>query len=78
MQLFDLIRNKKVLSEGGNLSLPGGHEAQQIDLKVHNRGYIVPILDNLINSINNLYSQQFQAPLWDPKLIKQKTLTISW
>jgi hypothetical protein len=73
MQLFDLIRNKKVLSEGGNLSLPGGHEAQQIDLKVHNRSYIVPVLDNLINSINNLYSQQYQTPLWDPKLIKQRS-----
>ena len=72
MKLFDLIRNKRVLSEGGNLSLPGGHAAQQIDLKVHNRSYIVPILDNLINSINNLYSQQYQTPLWDPKLIKQR------
>jgi hypothetical protein len=72
MQLFDLIRNKRMLSEGGNLSLPGGHDAQQIDLKVHNRSYIVPILNNLINSINNAYSQQYQTPLWDPKLIKQR------
>ena len=72
MQLFDLIRNKKVLAEGGNLALPGGHEAQQIDLKVHNRGYIVPILNNLINSVNNSYLQQYQTPLWDPKLIKQR------
>lgn len=66
-------KSKKQIAEGGNLALPGGHEAQQIDLKVHNRSYIVPILDNLINSINNLYAQQYQAPLWDPKLLKQKT-----
>jgi len=64
---------KKQINEGGNLSLPGGHEAQHIDLKVHNRSYIVPILDNLINSINNIYQQHYQTPLWDPKLLKQRT-----
>lgn len=64
---------KKQINEGGNLSLPGGHEAQHIDLKVHNRSYIVPILDNLINSINNTYQQHYQTPLWDPKLLKQRT-----
>lgn len=63
---------KKALSEGGNLALPGGHEAQQIDLKVHNRGYIVPILNNLIHSINDAYAQQYQTPLWEPKLIQQR------
>ena len=63
---------KKQINEGGNLSLPGGHEAQHIDLKVHNRGYIVPILNNLINSINSAYQQHYQTPLWDPKLLKQR------
>ena len=64
---------KKQINEGGNLSLPGGHDAQHIDLKVHNRSYIVPILDNLINAINNTYQQHYQTPLWDPKLLKQRT-----
>ena len=73
MNLLEIFRNpKKAVSEGGNLALPGGHEAQQIDLKVHNRAYIVPILNNLIQSINDAYAQQYQTPLWDPKLIKQR------
>jgi hypothetical protein len=72
MILRDIFKKQSIIAEGGNLSLPGGHDAQQIDLKVHNRAYIVPILNNLINSINNAYSQQYQTPLWDPKLIKQR------
>ena len=72
MILRDIFKKQSIIAEGGNLSLPGGHEAQQIDLKVHNRAYIVPILNNLINSVNNAYSQQYQTPLWDPKLIKQR------
>ena len=71
MNLFDLIRRNK-LTEGGNLSLPGGHDAQQIDLKVHNRGYIVPILDTLLNGINNSFTSQFGGPLWNPKTLKSK------
>lgn len=70
MKLFDLIRTN--LTEGGNLALPGGHEAQQIDLKVHNRAYIVPILDNLLQSINNAYGQAYGGPLWSPKVLKSR------
>ena len=72
MILRDIFKKQSIIAEGGNLSLPGGHEAQQIDLKVHNRAYIVPILNNLINSVNDSYLQQYQTPLWDPKLIKQR------
>lgn len=32
------------VQEGGNLSVDG-HDAQQIDLKVHQRNYIVPVLE---------------------------------
>jgi hypothetical protein len=71
MNLFDIIR-KPILKEGGNLSLPGGHEAQQIDLKVHNRNYIVPILDKLLQGINNEYSHQFNEPLWNKKVLQNK------
>ena len=73
MNLFEIFNKKKQpLSEGGNLALDTGDQAQQIDLKVHNRAYIVPILDNLLQSINNIYAQQYQTPLWEPKLLKQK------
>ena len=74
MNLFEIFnKQKQSLYEGGNLALDTGEEAQHIDLKVHNRAYIVPILDNLLQSINNLYAQQYQTPLWEPNLLKQKT-----
>jgi hypothetical protein len=74
MNLFEIFnKHKQSLAEGGNLALDTGDQAQQIDLKVHNRAYIVPILDNLLQSINNLYAQQYQTPLWEPKLLKQKS-----
>jgi hypothetical protein len=49
-----------------------GHDAQQIDLKVHNRAYIVPVLDNLLKSINNEFGQQFGGPLWSPQVLKSR------
>ena len=71
MKLRDFIKPAAVLKEGGNLEV-GGHQAQHIDLQVHNRGYIVPILDTLLNAINNGYQQQYQEPLWNPKLLKSQ------
>jgi hypothetical protein len=61
----------KKLFEGGNLAVDG-HEAQQIDLKVHNRAYIVPILDILLNSINTGFQQSQGGPLWSPKVLKSR------
>lgn len=72
MNLNELFSKKKVIAEGGNLSLPGGHEAQQIDLKVHNRSYIVPILDVLLNNINNSFAKKYKKPLWQPQLLQSK------
>ena len=73
MNLNELFSNKKkVVSEGGNLSLPGGHDAQQIDLKVHNRSYIVPILDTLLININNSFAKKYKKPLWNPQLLQSK------
>ena len=74
MNLYEMFNGltKKKLTEGGNLSV-GGHEAQQIDLKVHNRAYIVPVLNKLLQGISDAYQQQYQVPLWDPKLIQQRT-----
>jgi hypothetical protein len=69
MFLRDFLR--KNLLEGGNLEIDGT-QAQQIDLKVHNRNYIVPILNNLLHSINNAYSQSQGGPLWSDKAIKSR------
>jgi hypothetical protein len=63
--------NKK-LTEGGNLSLPGGHQASSIDLKVHDRKFIVPVLDNLLKSINDSFAKTFKKSLWNPKLLASK------
>jgi len=67
--LLNHFFSPKVLTEGGNVAI-GADQAQQIDLQVHNRNYIVPILDNLLQSINNAYQQRYNAPLWSPKLLK--------
>ena len=64
--------NRKILTEGGNLELPGGHQAQQIDLKVHNRGYMVPVLNTLLYGINDAYAKKFGGPLWNPKTLSSK------
>jgi hypothetical protein len=72
MNLNELFNNrKKALKEGGNLSV-GGHDAQQIDLKVHNRSFIVPILDTLLNNINNAFAKTYKKPLWQPQLLQSK------
>jgi len=73
MRLLELfLKSGRILNEGGNLELPGGERAQDIDLKVTNRSYIVPILDDLLSSINKSFSQKYKKPLWNPKLIQSK------
>jgi hypothetical protein len=78
--------NRKTLIEGGNLGshkddgtpmpgwqgVPGQHQAQQIDLKVHNRAYIVPILSTLLQSINTGFQNSAGGPLWSPKVLKSR------
>ncbi|NBP58325.1 hypothetical protein EBU71_17700, partial [bacterium] len=72
--------NLKKLMEGGNLAAgqpgwqgdPGAGAAQQINLQVTNRNVIVPILNDLLASINTAYQAQYKQPLWDPKLLKSQ------
>jgi hypothetical protein len=73
MKLLELFQSlKKPISEGGNIELPSGDRAQNIDLKVTQRSYIVPILDKLLSSINSSFSNQFKKSLWNPKLLQSK------
>lgn len=62
----------KTLLEGGNLRLPSGDEAGQIDLKVHDRKFIVPVLNNVLSNINNSFSASTGTGLWLPELIKSR------
>jgi hypothetical protein len=79
MLLRELFLNpKKIIAEGGNLAshkddgtpmpgwqgMPGQHQAQELDLKVHNRTYVVGVLSDLLHNINNLFAQQYKEPLW--------------
>ena len=64
-----IVENRERLMEGGNLALRG-HEAEHLDLKVTNRSYIVPILNNLLVSIDAAFAKQFKKPLWSPELLK--------
>ena len=62
----------KIVKEGGNLAV-GGHEAEQINLKVTNRSYIVPILNKLLSAINSEFSKKYKQPLWSPELLQKQT-----
>ena len=68
----------KPISEGGNLSLDNPNEpespyqADEIDLAVHKRSYIVPILDKLLHDINSAFYAQTKKPIWNPQLLQSK------
>ena len=77
---------KNKITEGGNLGshkddgtpmpgwkgVAGKHQAQTIDLKVHNRGFIVPVLNNLLLAINNSFRISQGIELWSPKNLKSR------
>ena len=66
------FETRRLLQEGGNLRLPSGDEAGQIDLKVHERKYIVPILNNLLYNINNSFIKATGTSLWQEELLKNR------
>ena len=72
-------KTKSIIVEGGNLSSnsPGWQGAQnvaadEIDLKVHNRTFMVNLLDKLLHDIDNAFKKQFKQPLWSPELLQGK------
>ena len=65
------MRALELLEMGGNLSI-GAHQADEIDLKVHNRTFMVGILDKLLHAINNAFAKQYKKPLWSPELIQSR------
>jgi hypothetical protein len=66
------------LLEGGNLELDNPadpntpHRADEIDLKVHQRNFIVPILDKLLHDINDAFKAQYKKPIWSEQLLASK------
>ena len=53
-ELFAFRKQSQYLYEGGNLSI-GDKKADEIDLKVHNRTYMVGLLDKLLTDIDNAF-----------------------
>jgi hypothetical protein len=80
MILNELFRPKKtiVILEGGNLELPNPndpstpYQADEIDLKVHNRSFMVGLLDKLLNDINGAFYSKYKKSLWNPNLLQSK------
>jgi len=68
MKIAAILESRKCLLEGGNLSI-GSQEAQHLDLKVTNRNYMVPKLNELLNAINQAYAKMYKQPLWNPKVL---------
>lgn len=68
---------KKPINEGGNVSSlsPGwqgamDQEAEEIDLKIHNRDYMVGQLRALLAAQNESFKTAYGKYIWDPKLLK--------
>ena len=80
MILNELFKPKKTITlfEGGNLELPNPndptapYQADEIDLKVHNRSFMVGLLDKLLNDINGAFYSKYKKPLWNPNLLQSK------
>ena len=66
------------LLEGGNLELDNPNDpaspyrADEIDLKVHQRNFIVPILDKLLHDVNDAFKAQYKEPIWSDQLLASK------
>jgi hypothetical protein len=83
MKLFDLIRTASpVLNEGGNVSsqspgwqgMPGDHEAEEIDLKIHNRDLMVGKLRELLHAQNEAFKAVNGRHIWNPKIINSNEM----
>jgi hypothetical protein len=70
-ELFAFRKQSQYLYEGGNLSI-GDKKADEIDLKVHNRTYMVGLLDKLLNDIDRAFKARTKTPMWSPELLKSK------
>lgn len=81
MNLFELFNQpapRQILPEGGNLRIGDAakgetvHDADEIDLRVHKRSFIIPILAKLLQDINDAFEAQYQAPIWSQQLLASK------
>ena len=77
MILNELFRPKKLVVEGGNVSsqspgwqgIPGDHKAEEIDLKLHDRDYMVDQIRELLKAQNESFAATYGRVIWDPKIL---------
>jgi hypothetical protein len=72
--LITELKKKNYISklfEGGNVRI-GQHEAETINLLVHKRDFILPVLNQLLLGINSAYQKIYKAPLWNPALLQNR------
>jgi hypothetical protein len=75
--LNQLFTPKKIIAEGGNVSsqspgwqgMPGDHKAEEIDLKLHDRNFMVDQIRALLKAQNESFAATYGRPIWDPKLL---------
>ena len=70
-------KQQPLINEGGNVSSqsPGwqgapDQEAEEIDLKIHDRNYMVGQLSALLAAQNESFKSVYGKYIWDPKLLK--------
>ena len=49
--------------------MPGDHRAEEIDLKLHDRDFMVGQLRTLLKAQNESFAASYGKPIWDPKLL---------
>jgi hypothetical protein len=77
MILRDIFKKSNIIAEGGNVSSqsPGwqgapDQEAEEIDLKIHDRDYMVGQLHTLLSAQNQSFKAAYGRYIWDPKILK--------
>jgi len=64
-------RTNSSIAEGGNATI-GGATADAINLQVHNRGFMVPLLNKLLLGINSSFKKLRKKELWNAQVLQNR------
>ena len=82
-QLYDhyiegVKKNHYKIMEGGNLELPNPndptkpHQADEINLKVHNRTFMVGLLNKMLHDVSAVFQAKYKKSLWSANLLQSR------
>lgn len=72
MLLHEIFANTfSSITEGGNVQIDG-ISAQKLDLRKLPRSEMIPVVDNLLKSMDSSFMSRFKTNLWAPSLMKSK------